>query len=55
MNQTSIPDFETGSVNTMIGPVKNMKGDTITIIGTAKWFVNNKIDSMQKSIRIICD
>jgi hypothetical protein len=41
-----------------------MKGDTITIIGKAKFtieipnsklFSDVKIDSIQKSIRIICD
>jgi hypothetical protein len=41
-----------------------MKGDTITIIGKAKYtietpnsnlFSNSKLDSIQKSIRIICD
>jgi len=55
VNPTSIPDFQTGKVNIMTGPVLNMKGDTITIIGKAKWFLNNKIDSSQKSIRIICE
>ena len=55
VNGTSIPDFETGKINTMMGPTFKMKGDTITIIGTAKWFANNKIDSIKKSVRIICE
>lgn len=53
-----------GEVNTMFAPVLPMKGDTITILGKAIYsieipkdnlFSTIKIDSIQKSIRIICD
>lgn len=64
VNSSSYSDFETGKVNTMAAPVYPMKGDTITIIGKVRYtieipkdklFSTIKIDSMQKSIRIICD
>jgi hypothetical protein len=64
VNTSSYSDFETGKVNTMAAPVYPMKGDTITIIGKVRYtieipkdklFSTIKIDSIQKSIRIICD
>lgn len=64
VNSTSYSDFETGKVNTMAAPVLPMRGDTITIIGklrytmeipNSKLFSTIKVDSIQKSIRIICD
>jgi hypothetical protein len=64
INSTSYSDRNNGSVNTMFAPLSAMKGDTITIIGKAKFtieipnsklFSDVKIDSIQKSIRIICD
>jgi hypothetical protein len=64
VNASSYSDFETGKVNTMAAPVYPMKGDTITIIGKVRYtieipkdklFSTIKTDSIQKSIRIICD
>lgn len=64
VNSTSYSDFETGNVSTMVAPVYPMKGDTITIVGklhytieipTSNLFSTTKTDSIQKSIRIICD
>lgn len=64
VNSTSYSDFETGKVNTMVAPVYPMRGDTITIIGklhytieipTSNLFSTTKSDSIQKSIRIICE
>lgn len=64
VNGSSYSDFETGKVNTMAAPVYPMKGDTITIVGKVRYtieipkdklFSDFKTDSIQKSIRIICD
>jgi hypothetical protein len=64
VNSTSYSDFETGKVNTMIAPIYPMRGDTLTILAKARYtieipvdnlFSKIKIDSIQKSIRIICD
>jgi len=64
INPVSYSDRSNGEVNTMFAPVSAMKGDTITITGKAKYtieipnsklFSDVKIDSIQKSIRIICD
>lgn len=64
VNSNSQIDFETGSINTISAPIYKMKGDTITIIGKAIYtletpidnlFSKITIDSIQKSIRIICD
>ena len=64
VNSTSYSDFETGKVNTMAAPVLPMRGDTITIVGKLKYtmeipnsklFSTIKSDSIQKSIRIICE
>jgi hypothetical protein len=64
VNGTSQLGYFSGEVNTMGAPIYKMKGDTITIIGKAKFtieipnsklFSDVKIDSIQKSIRIICD
>jgi hypothetical protein len=64
VNSTSQLGYFSGEVNTMGAPIYKMKGDTITIIGKAiytleipnsKLFSDTKIDSIQKSIRIICD
>jgi hypothetical protein len=64
VNSSSYSDFKTGKINTMIAPVYPMKGDTITILGKLKYsieiptsnlFSKVKYDSIQKSIRIICD
>jgi len=64
VNSVSYSDFETGKVNTMIAPIYPMKGDTITILGKLRYtieipkdklFSTIKTDSIQKSIRIICD
>lgn len=64
VNGTSQLGYFSGEINTMGAPIYKMKGDTITIIGKAiytleipnsKLFSDTKIDSIQKSIRIICD
>ncbi len=64
VNSSSYSDFETGKINTMVAPVYPMKGDTLTIIGKLRYtieipkdnlFSSIKTDSIQKSIRIICD
>jgi hypothetical protein len=64
INSISYSDRKNGNVNTMFAPVSAMKGDTITITGKAKYtieipnsqlFSDVKIDSIQKSIKIICD
>ena len=64
VNSISYSDFETGKVNTMIAPIYPMRGDTLTILAKARYtieipvdnlFSKIKVDSMQKSIRIICD
>jgi hypothetical protein len=64
VNGTSQLGYFSGEVNTMGAPIYKMKGDTITIIGKAiytmeipnsKLFSDVKVDSIQKSIRIICD
>lgn len=64
VNYTSQLGYFSGVINTMAAPIYKMKGDTLTIIGKAiytmeipnsKLFSDVKIDSIQKSIRIICD
>lgn len=64
VNETSGLGYFSGEINTMSAPIYKMKGDTITIIGKAIYrmeipnsnlFSNDKMDSIQKSIRIICD
>jgi hypothetical protein len=64
VNPTSYPSNETGEVNTIVAPIPLMKGDTLTITGKAffvygvpkdKLFSTTKIDSIEKSIQIICD
>ena len=64
VNGTSQLGYFSGEINTMGAPIYKIKGDTITIIGKAiytveipnsKLFSDTKIDSIQKSIRIICD
>lgn len=64
VNGSSQLGYFSGEINTMGAPIYNMKGDTITIIGNAIYtietpnsnlFSNTKTDSIQKSIRIICD
>ena len=64
INPVSYSDRNTGNVNTMFAPISPMKGDTIIVTGKAKFtieipnsnlFSDVKIDSIQKSIRIICD
>ena len=64
VNSSSYSDQINGSINTIFAPVKQMKGDTITIVGkviytieipNSNLFSNTKTDSIQKSIRIICD
>jgi len=64
VNGTSQLGYFSGEINTMGAPIYKMKGDTITIIGKAiytleipnsKLFSDIKTDSIQKSIRIICD
>ena len=64
VNGTSQLGYFSGEVNTMGAPIYKMKGDTLTIIGKAIYtieipidnlFSKIKIDSIQKSIRIICD
>jgi hypothetical protein len=64
VNPTSYPSNETGEVNTIVAPIPLMKGDTLTISGKAffvygvpkdKLFSTTKIDSIEKSIQIICD
>ena len=62
INQTS--DISSGNAEITFKTVPQMKGDTIIIVGKAKYtietpnsnlFSDVKIDSIQKSIRIICD
>jgi hypothetical protein len=64
VNPTSYPSTETGEVNTIIAPIPLMKGDTLTITGKVffvygipkdKLFSETKVDSIEKSIQIICD
>jgi hypothetical protein len=64
INAISQLGYFTGEVNIMSAPIYKMKGDTITIIGKVRYtieipvdnlFSKEKIDSIQKSIRIICD
>lgn len=64
VNGTSQLGYFSGEINTMNAPIYKMKGDTLTIIGKAIYtieipkdnlFSDFKIDSIQKSIRIICD
>jgi hypothetical protein len=64
VNPTSYPSNESGEVNTIVAPIPLMKGDTLTITGKAffvygvpkdKLFSTTKIDSIEKSIQIICD
>ena len=63
-NATSTIGYFSGEINTIAAPIYKMKGDTITIIGKARYtietpnsnlFSTYKVDSIQKSIRIICD
>jgi hypothetical protein len=64
VNTTSQLGYFSDEINTMSAPIYKMKGDTITIVGKAiytletpnsKLFSDVKLDSIQKSIRIICD
>lgn len=64
VNGTSQLGFDDGNINTMAAPVYPMRGDTLTIVAKAKYtieipvdnlFSKTKVDSIQKSIRIICD
>lgn len=64
VNGTSQLGFDDGNINTMAAPVYPMRGDTLTIVAKAKYtieipvdnlFSKIKVDSIQKSIRIICD
>jgi len=64
VNGTSQLGYNNGEINTMAAPIYQMKGDTITIIGNVIYtieipidnlFSRLKTDSIQKSIRIICD
>jgi hypothetical protein len=64
VNPTSYPSTETGEINTIVAPIALMKGDTLTITGKAffsytvpkdKLFSTPKLDSIEKSIQIICD
>ena len=64
VNSISQLGYGNGEINTIMAPVLPMKGDTLTIIGKAKYtieipvdnlFSKIKSDSIQKSIRIICD
>jgi hypothetical protein len=64
VNSSSQLGFNNGEINTMAAPIYPMKGDTLTIIGKAIYtieipvdnlFSKIKLDSIQKSIRIICD
>jgi hypothetical protein len=64
VNGTSGLGYDDGNINTMAAPVYPMRGDTLTIVGKARYtieipvdnlFSKTKIDSIQKSIRIICD
>ena len=64
VNPTSYPSTETGEINTIVAPIPLMKGDTLTITGKAffsygvpkdKLFSTPKLDSIEKSIQIICD
>jgi hypothetical protein len=64
VNPTSYPSTKTGEVNTIIAPIPLMKGDTLTITGKAFFvygipkdnlFSETKVDSIEKSIQIICD
>lgn len=64
VNSISQLGYFSDEINTMSAPIYKMKGDTITIVGKAiytleipnsKLFSDIKVDSIQKSIRIICD
>jgi hypothetical protein len=64
VNGTSQLGYNNGEINTMAAPIYRMKGDTITIVGNLIYtieipvdnlFSKIKVDSIQKSIRIICD
>jgi hypothetical protein len=64
VNGTSQLGYNNGEINTMAAPIYQMKGDTITIVGNVIYtieipidnlFSRLKTDSIQKSIRIICD
>jgi hypothetical protein len=64
VNGTSGIGYDDGNINTMAAPVYPMRGDTLTIIAKARYtieipvdnlFSKTKVDSIQKSIRIICD
>ena len=64
VNGTSQLGYNDGEINTMMAPVFPMRGDTITIVGKAIYtieipvdnlFSKIKKDSIQKSIRIICE
>ena len=64
VNSTSQLGYNNGEINTIAAPIYRMKGDTITIIGNLIYtieipidnlFSKIKLDSIQKSIRIICD
>ena len=64
INGVSNSDFKNGSVNAMLAPVFKMKGDTINVVGKINYsieipvdnlFSKIKRDSIQESIRIICD
>ena len=64
VNGTSQLGFDDDNINTIAAPVYPMRGDTLTIIGKAIYtieipvdnlFSKIKVDSIQKSIRIICD
>lgn len=64
VNSVSYPSTETGEVNTIVAPIPLMKGDTLTITGKVffvygipkdKLFSETKVDSIEKSIQIICD
>ncbi len=64
VNAVSYPSSETGEINTIAAPIPLMKGDTLTITGKAFFvygvpndnlFSTIKVDSIEKSIQIICD
>ena len=64
VNSVSYPSTDNGEVNTIVAPIPLMKGDTLTITGKAffsyavpkdKLFSTPKLDSIEKSIQIICD
>jgi len=64
INPVSYSNRSTGEVNTMFAPISAMKGDTVIVTGKAKYtieipnsklFSDVKLDSIQKSIKIICD